>query len=183
MSRHKREIFVELIAEIRRSQNATARFDRAVADAVGLNLTDMGCLDFLGQLGPMTAGRLAELTGLSTGAMTAALDRLERSGYARRVRDAHDRRRVLVELTSKADELDSFYVEHDALGERLYDEYTTEHLQLLLGFVRQGREFNEGRAVEVERETRERESQERESQAGGARAGEARRASPSRADS
>lgn len=115
----------------------------------------MGCLDFLGQQGPITAGRLAELTGLSSGAMTAALDRLERAGYARRVRDPGDRRRVLVEPTDKAGELDSFYSEHASLAERLYDEYTTEQLQLLLLFLRQGRELNERRAAEVELEARQ----------------------------
>ena len=77
MSSHKQQIFAELLAEVRRSQSATARFDRAVGDAVGLNLTDMGCLDFLGQQGPVTAGRLAELTGLSSGAMTNRIDRVE----------------------------------------------------------------------------------------------------------
>lgn len=140
-----------MIAEVRRSQAATARFDRAVAGALGLNLTDMACLDFLSQRGAMTAGRLAELSGLSSGAMTAALDRLERAGYARRVRDARDRRRVLVELTDKVGELDSFYAEHASLADTLYDEYTTEQLQLLLQFIRRGREFNELRAAEVER--------------------------------
>jgi len=165
LSSHKQQIFEELLAEVRRSQSATARFDRAVADAAGLNLTDMGCLDFLGQLGPMTAGRLAELTGLSSGAMTAALDRLERSGYARRVRDAHDRRRVLVELTDKVDQIDAFYAEHAALGGRLRDEYTTEQLQLLLQFVRQGREFNERRAAEVELDTRTRDAPARDARA------------------
>jgi len=154
LSSHKQQLFAQLLTEVRRSQSATARFDRAVADAAGLNLTDMGCLDFLGQQGPVTAGRLAELTGLSTGAMTAALDRLERAGYARRVRDQADRRRVLVETTDKVHELDAFYSEHASLGERLYHEYTTEQLQLLLLFVRRGRELDERRAAEVELETR-----------------------------
>jgi len=154
MSRHKREIFSELIAEVRRSQTATARFDRAVADAIGLNQTDMACLDFLGQHSPVTAGRLAELTGLSSGAMTTALDRLERAGFARRVRDEQDRRRVLVEVTEKVSEINAFYSEHAALANRLYDEYTTEQLQLLLAFVRRSSEFNERRAAELEREGR-----------------------------
>lgn len=153
MSSHKRQIFTELIAEIRRSQTATARFDRAVGDAVGLNPTDMECLEFLSQLGPLAAGRLAELTGLSSGAMTAALDRLEHAGYARRVRDASDRRRVLVELTEKTRELNSFYAEHELLGNRLYEECTAAELELFLRFVRRGREFNERRAAEVERDT------------------------------
>jgi DNA-binding MarR family transcriptional regulator len=83
--RAERKIFDELLDEVRRSQNATDRFDQAVADALGLNRTDMRCLDVLHREGAVTAGRLAEMTGLTTGAMTVALDRLERSGYARRV--------------------------------------------------------------------------------------------------
>jgi hypothetical protein len=86
-------------------------------------------------------------------------------------------------LTVEARELDSFYVEHDALGQRLYDEYTTEQLQLLLGFVRQGREFNERRAAEVEHENQDRENQAGAHQAGAHQAGEARRARPSGRDS
>jgi DNA-binding MarR family transcriptional regulator len=155
MSSDKRVIFSELIGEIRRSQAATQRFDRAVADAVGLNLTDMGCIDVLSQQGPMTVGQLAKHTGLSSGAMTTALDRLESAGYARRVRDEQDRRRVLVELTEATSALDRFYTQHVLASGRLYREYTAEQMRLLLGFVRDGREFNEARAAEVERETRE----------------------------
>lgn len=156
MSSDKRVIFSELISEIRRSQGATQRFDRAVADAIGLNLTDMGCIDVLSQQGPMTAGQLALHTGLSSGAMTTAIDRLESAGYARRTRDEQDRRRVLVELTEAASALDRFYAEHVLASERLYRDYTAEQMQLLLVFVRDSREFNETRAAQVERETRER---------------------------
>ena len=68
-----------------------------VATRVGLCSTDLECLDLLYLSGPTTAGRLAAHSGLTTGAMTAVLDRLERAGYARRRRDPADRRRVLVE--------------------------------------------------------------------------------------
>jgi DNA-binding MarR family transcriptional regulator len=156
VSSHKRQIFEHLIDEIRRSQGATDRFDQAVAEAVGVNRTDMRCLDVLQRDGPLTAGRLAEATGLTTGAMTTALDRLERIGYARRVRDVADRRRVLVELTEKASELNAFYGEHAAESERLYKRYTEEQLELLLEFVRNGREFNERHAAQVEQENRAR---------------------------
>src|SRR6266540_2243925 len=127
MSSRKRQIFEELIDEVRRSQNATDRFDHAVADAIGLNRTDMRCLDVIDREGPVTAGRLAEETGLTTGAITTVLDRLERAGHARRVRDPGDRRRVLVELTPEARRhAGSYYAEHAALGERLYQRYTEE---------------------------------------------------------
>ncbi len=73
----------------------------AVADQIGINVTDLNCLDLLGREGRLTAGRMAELTGLTTGAITAVIDRLEAAGYATRSRDDDDRRRVYVEPTTK----------------------------------------------------------------------------------
>ena len=117
----------------------------------------MRCLDALEREGSVTAGRLAQATGLTSGAMTTALDRLERAGFARRVRDASDRRRVLVEITPHATrEAGRFYGEHEALSERLYQRYNEQQLELLLQFVREGREFNEGHAERVELENRQR---------------------------
>jgi DNA-binding MarR family transcriptional regulator len=157
MSRDKREVFEQLINEVRRSQTATARFDQAVADALGLNRTDMRCLDTIEREGPVPAGRLAEETGLTSGAITTALDRLERAGFARRVSDPGDRRRVLVELTPSAREhANAFYLPHMAESERLFQRYTREQLEFLLEFVRNSREFNERLAGELERSSRER---------------------------
>jgi DNA-binding MarR family transcriptional regulator len=155
MSRDKREVFDELIHEVRRSQEATQRFDAAVAEAAGVNLTDMRCLEVLGLEGPVTAGRLAEATGLTSGAMTTALDRLERRGYARRVRDTTDRRRVLVEMLPIAMEgAGRFYGEHMAHSQQLFARYTKPQLELLLDFVRDGRELNERAAAKLEAQTR-----------------------------
>jgi DNA-binding MarR family transcriptional regulator len=155
LSSRKRRIHDELIYEVRRSQGATDRFDQAVADALGLNRTDMRCLDVIQREGPVPAGRLADETGLTTGAITTVLDRLERAGYARRVRDADDRRRVLVELTPEAFHgAGDFYGEHIALSERNYRRYTELELELLLGFVRDGRELNEREAAKLEAQTR-----------------------------
>jgi DNA-binding MarR family transcriptional regulator len=155
MSSQKRRLFEELVDEVRRSQLATDRFDQAVAEAIGLNRTDMRCLDVIQREGPVTAGRLAETTGLTTGAITTVLDRLERAGYARRVRDASDRRRVLVEMTPEAaGGAAEYYGPHMALSERLYKRYTLEQIELLLGFVREGREFNEREAARLEARTR-----------------------------
>jgi DNA-binding MarR family transcriptional regulator len=150
-------VFETLIDEVRRSQEATHRFDEAVGNAVGLNRTDMRCLDVLGREGPVTAGRLAEATGLTSGAMTTALDRLERAGFARRVRDDADRRRVLVEVTPEAQSgAGRYYGEHMAHSERLYQRYTQPQLELLLEFVREGRELNEREAARLEQQSRTR---------------------------
>ena len=157
MSSDKRRVFEELISEVRRSQNATDRFDQAVADALGLNRTDMRCLDTIDREGPVPAGRLAEATGLTSGAITTALDRLERAGYARRIHDPRDRRRVLVELTPQSRERTGrFYEPHIRLSERLYQRYNQEQLDLLLEFVRAGREFNEQHAAQIEQQNRAR---------------------------
>jgi DNA-binding MarR family transcriptional regulator len=154
MSRDKHEIFTDLIEEVRRSQSATARFDRAVADAIGLNQTDLRCVDVLSRTGSLTAGQLADATGLSSGAMTTAIDRLELAGYVRRSRDGSDRRRVVVELTEAAIALAGFYSEHQRLGEELYRRHNAEQMEMLLRFVRAGRELNERRAGELEAENR-----------------------------
>ena len=147
----KRQVFDELISEIRQSQSATDRFDSAVADALGLNRTDMRCIDAIERTGALTAGQLADVTGLTSGAMTTALDRLERAGFVQRVRDSKDRRRVLVTVTVKAHAIaGQFYAEHLEMSERLFQEHTTEELELVLGVTRRGRRFNEGRAAEVE---------------------------------
>ncbi len=153
----KRDLFERLIDEVRRSQTATDRFDQAVGEALGLNRTDMRCLDVIERESRVSAGQLAAATGLTSGAITTVLDRLEAAGYARRVRDEHDRRRVLVELTPLTHErTGEFFGEHQALSERLYERYTREQIELLLGFVRDGREFNERKAEQLERRNRER---------------------------
>jgi DNA-binding MarR family transcriptional regulator len=81
-----------------RLSTATVLFHAAVADRLGLGPTDMKCYSILRQAGPLTAGELAERTGLTTGAITGVIDRLERASLLRRARDPHDRRRVVLEL-------------------------------------------------------------------------------------
>jgi len=77
----------------------TVLFHSKIAERMGLSGTDHKCLELVIQADqPITAGRIAQLSGLSTGAVTGVIDRLERHGFVRRVRDPHDRRKVLVEL-------------------------------------------------------------------------------------
>ena len=94
----REELIGEFIAAVRASQSATEMLDAAVADFLGIDHTAYRCLDVIDQEGPMTAGLLAQRARLSPGATTAVIDRLEQKGLVRRVRDAEDRRRVLVEV-------------------------------------------------------------------------------------
>jgi DNA-binding MarR family transcriptional regulator len=138
----------ELNEEVRASQRATDTVDELVAELLRINRTDARCLDILDQYGRMTAGRLAELSGLSSGAVTGVIDRLEQRGYARRISDPDDRRRVLVDVTPKAQEL-AWELMGRPMSEAtkpLVKRYRAEDLELLLEFTRLGREIQERHA-------------------------------------
>jgi len=77
----------------------TIMFHKALADVLGLHITDHKSLELIHRYGSMPAGRLADLTGLTTGGVTGIIDRLEEAGYVRRVNDPKDRRRTIIEPT------------------------------------------------------------------------------------
>lgn len=99
MSAARRGLITEIGSAMQAYQRSTRAFDDAVGKALGLNSTDLRCLDWLAE-GPKSAGEISIGTGLSSAATTDLIDRLEREGFVRRLRDAADRRRVLVEMTS-----------------------------------------------------------------------------------
>jgi DNA-binding MarR family transcriptional regulator len=95
-----RECIIQAINQkFREISTETIMFHQAIADVLGLHITDHKGLDLIYRYGPMPAGRLSELTGLTTGAVTGIIDRLEKAGYVRRVNDPKDRRRTIIELT------------------------------------------------------------------------------------
>ena len=95
----------QVMNEIRRQQGAADLLDQVACDRMGINRTDARCVDIIDRAGRITAGHLAEESGLTTGSVTAMLDRMERDGYVRRTPDDQDRRRVFVELTERVHEL------------------------------------------------------------------------------
>lgn len=112
------------------------RLDEAVADRFGLHRTDLRCLEIIGQEGPLAAGRLATMAGLSTSAATAVLDRTERAGYVRRSADPSDRRRVLVDLTDQGREHGrAAFAGLMSETDRLLSGYTLGELELLNRFL------------------------------------------------
>ena len=92
----------ELGDEFRVNQNLNDVFDEAAAAKLGVNSTDLRCMDIIQRLDGVTAGELAREAGLTTGAVTSVIDRLERAGYAKREADPNDRRKVLVRMTPAA---------------------------------------------------------------------------------
>ena len=118
-------------------QTSNDNFDQAIADHLGMNRTDMRCVDLIDQAGGMTAGELARAAGLTTGAVTAVVDRLERAGMARRVADPQDRRRVRIETTPKLWELTGPLMgPFIAESQSILDDYSTEELERMSEFLR-----------------------------------------------
>jgi DNA-binding MarR family transcriptional regulator len=112
-------------------QRSTDAFDDAVAQRLDLNRTDLRCLDWLFD-GPKTAGQLAAATGLSTAATTTLVDRLERRGLVQRIRDADDRRKVLVEMTELGwRHTNAYYLPLARDGARMLEQYTESQLRAM----------------------------------------------------
>jgi DNA-binding MarR family transcriptional regulator len=113
-------------------------FNHEVAERTGLNLTDLQCLGLLQLHGPMSAGALARSTGLTTSAITTAVDRLERGGYASREHDAADRRRVIVKLDEKRleDKILPLYAAKAAGQKGVLARFGDEELAIVRDFLR-----------------------------------------------
>jgi DNA-binding MarR family transcriptional regulator len=132
----------EVTLELAELQAATDAVDEAVAERLAINRTDLACLNSLYRRGAMTAGQLADESGLTPGAITTALDRLERASYAQRTRDEVDRRRVLVELTPQARlTAAELYAPVLQAGKNGYARYSLEELRLLRDFLQQARQI------------------------------------------
>jgi DNA-binding MarR family transcriptional regulator len=151
MSRKDRDALLEELTEqFRAYQTATDRLDELGQRIMGINRTDGRCLDILDRAGRITAGRLAAESGLTTGAVTAVVDRLERAGYVRRVPDPTDRRKVLVEVTEKAGKLaGEIYGGIAARGRRLLDGFSDEQIELFIQLMRGARELTTDNTEEL----------------------------------
>lgn len=91
-------LLLQLMRAIRIGSAQGVLHSHLIADRLGINSSDLETLDLLGFNESLSAGQLAELTGLTTGAITGLVDRLERAGFVQRTKDPRDRRRVIIEL-------------------------------------------------------------------------------------
>jgi DNA-binding MarR family transcriptional regulator len=146
----------ELADTVRANQRATDVVDDLVGQLLGVNRTDTRILDILDQHGRLSAGQLAEASSLTTGAITAVIDRLERAGYAQRVPDPDDRRRVLVEATPRTRELSwELYGPLAEMWRPFGERYSDAELQLLIDFHRMGVEIQQRHAQMLRERLRE----------------------------
>jgi DNA-binding MarR family transcriptional regulator len=152
MQSDRQKLIEEITDALRASQSTTEVFDERAAEQLGINRTDLRCLEIIERLGEISAGQLAEESRLTTGAVTAVIDRLERAGLARRVADPADRRRVIVELTDLATEwTDSIWGPLQAAAEREWKRYSKAELNFLLRFWTRGRELQLGALEKLEK--------------------------------
>jgi DNA-binding Lrp family transcriptional regulator len=124
---------------IRRTGALMQLIGQAAAERIGINATDLNCLNILSLAGTLTAGQLAHATGLTTASITGVVDRLEQAGYVRRERDTGDRRRVVIHVVPESTLRDVapifFPMVRDWL--RTSAAYSDDELKLILEF--QGR--------------------------------------------
>ncbi|KXZ20076.1 MarR family transcriptional regulator [Bacillus nakamurai] len=120
----------------RKMATRTILFHQAAAQSLGLFPTDLKSADILNELGPMTAGELGKKTGLSTGSVTALIDRLEKAGYAMRKKDPEDRRRVIiVPLTAGKTHVKQLFSSLSQSTISLCRQYKDEELELIFDFL------------------------------------------------
>ena len=125
----------ELENALRIGSSQGAMFAKMVADRAGISSADMDCIDFVNVEGRMTAGRLAELTGLTTGAITGVVDRLEKAGFVRRERDESDRRKVfIVPVMERMKEIGRPYAFLQRAMLKQWEAYTDAELKFLIRF-------------------------------------------------
>jgi DNA-binding MarR family transcriptional regulator len=132
------EMLDQLLQEIREFIAGVVLFNQKAAESLGINLTDCQCLNILQMTGAIPAGRLAELTGLTTGAITGVIDRLEKARFVERTRDPDDRRRVIIQpLSERQAEIDRVYAAPSHATTKLLESYSDQELAIVLNFFTQ----------------------------------------------
>ncbi len=149
--RARRRMESEFLLAVRRAGSVMQLLGAASAERIGINVTDLNCLNILAVNGRMTAGELARETGLTTASITGVLDRLEEAGFVRRERDPHDRRRVIVQLDAARGMRDvgPVFAPVIAAWRAVAAQYTDDELRLLLGFQNQMEQIMRNRLIEL----------------------------------
>lgn len=130
------EFVKTLIKNLRKLSTRMVLFQQNAAHSLGVVHTDFKTADILNEMGPLTAGELAKVTGLSTGSVTALIDRLEHAGYVRREKDPSDRRRVIIiPIEERKSVIKEKYMPLNQAMTELGASYNEEELSLIIDFV------------------------------------------------
>jgi DNA-binding MarR family transcriptional regulator len=143
---HRRELLNKLWDLGRNMSTQTVFLHQAIAQSVGLNATDTKCIDLIlrGPGGAVTAGWLADRTGLTTGAITHILDRLEKREFIERVRDTRDRRKVFIRV--RPERIEPLIPKYEAMGKAymsLVEHYSDKELELICDYLERTSEVSE----------------------------------------
>jgi DNA-binding MarR family transcriptional regulator len=149
--RARRRLESEFLLAVRRAGSVMQLLGAASAERIGINVTDLNCLNILALNGHMTAGELARVTGLTTASITGVLDRLEEAGFVRRERDPRDRRRVIVRLEAARGLRDvaPVFAPVVAAWRAAAERYTDDELRLILGFQEQLEQIMRDHLIEL----------------------------------
>jgi DNA-binding MarR family transcriptional regulator len=142
----RRELLKKLWDLGRKMSTQTVFLHQAIAQSVGLNATETKCIDLIlrGPGSSVTAGQLSDMTGLTTGAITHILDRLEKQQFIERVRDTRDRRKVFVRV--RPESLEPLAPKYEAIAKvyaSLAEHYGEKELQLICDYLDRTTEVSE----------------------------------------
>lgn len=125
--------------------------DHAVAATLGIGRTDLRAIEVVSRDGPRTAGDLASQLALTTGAVTALIDRMEKAGFLRRTRSTTDRRQVLVELTAQAKRREaSIFGPLATESARSLARYSGSERTIIIDFLRRAKELSDAARARIE---------------------------------
>ncbi|HVY20006.1 MAG TPA: MarR family transcriptional regulator [Bauldia sp.] len=142
MTGRKQALIAELNRAAREASGLGNVFANAVAGKLGVSPTDLECLGIVGAGETVTPGDLARATGLTSGAITGVVDRLERGGYVRRVRDTEDRRKVYVRITQGGrTKAYGLYASLSRAVDRLAAKYSAAELEVLVRYFDESRDM------------------------------------------
>jgi DNA-binding MarR family transcriptional regulator len=131
-----------LMRALRHTSATGVLHSQAVARHVGITPSDLECLDLMLMAGPVTAGQIGQRTGLTSGAVTGLIDRLERHGFVERTNDPNDRRKVVVLVRKdRIKAITSLYEPMTRAMETLLESYDASRLELLAEFAERAGEI------------------------------------------
>jgi DNA-binding MarR family transcriptional regulator len=150
--KNRRELFNKILELGRKMSTQTVFLHQAIAQSVGLNATDTKCVDLIlrGPAEAVTAGWLSDRTGLTTGAITHILDRLEKRRIIERVRDTRDRRKVFIRV--RPESLEPLLPKYEEIGKSYLgqaERYDDDELRLICDYLERTSEVSERELAKI----------------------------------